>query len=76
MREMETCNSFKRLLKSLLQRSTSNFSILVFFVPIVIDLHNEIVDFRDDRHNPELSLVNYIEGFRDFKDLTSSQGAH
>src|ERR1700733_504025 len=41
----------KRLLELLLQGGTSNFSILlVFFVPI-IDLRDEIIEFREDRHN-------------------------
>jgi hypothetical protein len=41
----------KRLLELLLQGGTSDFSIhLVFFIPI-IDLRDEIVEFREDRHN-------------------------
>ena len=41
----------KRLLELLLQGGTSDFSVLlVFFVPI-IDLRDEIVEFREDRHN-------------------------
>jgi hypothetical protein len=43
--------ALKRLLKLLLQGGTSNFSILfVFFFPI-IDLRDEIIEFREDCHN-------------------------
>jgi len=43
--------TLKWLLELLLQGGTSNFSILlVFFIPI-IDLRDEIVEFREDRHN-------------------------
>ena len=43
--------SLKWLFKLLLQGGTSNFSIpLVFFVPI-IDLCDEVIEFREDSHN-------------------------
>src|SRR6267143_970307 len=43
--------TLKWLLELLLQGGTSNFSILlVFFVPI-IDLGDQIIKFREDRHN-------------------------
>ena len=43
--------TLKRLLELLLQGGTSDFSILlIFFIPI-IDLCDEIVEFREDRHN-------------------------
>src|SRR6267378_8706569 len=43
--------TLKRLLELLLQGGTSDFSILlVFFVPI-IDLCDQIVEFREDRNN-------------------------
>ena len=43
--------TLKWLLELLLQGGTSNFSILlIFFIPI-IDLRDEIVEFREDCHN-------------------------
>ena len=43
--------TLKRLLELLLQGGTSNFSILLIFCIPIIDLRDEIVEFRKDCHN-------------------------
>jgi len=43
--------TLERLLELLLQGGTSDFSILLIFFVKIIDLRDEIVKFREDRHN-------------------------
>jgi len=43
--------TLKRPLKLLLQGGASNFSVLLVFFIHIIDLRDEIVEFREDRHN-------------------------
>jgi len=59
----------KRLLKLLLQGSTSDFSILLVFFVHIINLRDEIVEFCEDRHNRDclssvtmksLEILNYL----------------
>lgn len=60
----------KRLLELLLQGGTSNFSILLlFFVPI-IDLRDEIVEFREDRHNGNCLWSVTMKSLEILNDLT------
>ncbi len=62
--------TLKRLLELLLQCSTSNFPILlVFFVPI-IDLRDEIVEFREDRHNRNYLWSVTVKSLEILNDLT------
>jgi len=60
----------KWLLELLLQGSTSNFSILlIFFVP-VIDLRDEIVEFREDCHNWNCLWSVMVKNLEVLSDLT------
>ena len=43
--------TLKRLLKPLLQGGVGNISILLVFFVQIIDLRDEIIEFREDRHN-------------------------
>jgi len=43
--------TLKWLLKLFLQGCTSDYSIFHWFFVPIIDLRNEIVEFREDRHN-------------------------
>jgi len=43
--------TFKRLLEFLLQCGRSNFPILLFVFFPIIHLRNEVIEFREDRHN-------------------------
>ena len=62
--------TLKWLLKLLLQGGTSNYSIfLVFLVPI-IDLRNEIVEFREDGHNRNCPRSVIIKSSEILNDLT------
>jgi hypothetical protein len=60
----------KRFLELLLQGGTSDFSILLgFFVPI-IDLRDEIVEFREDRHNRNCLWSVKMKSLEILHDLT------
>jgi len=62
--------TLKRLLELLLQGSTSDLSILlVFFVPI-INLRDEIVEFREDRHNRNCLWSVTMKNLEILNDLT------
>jgi hypothetical protein len=62
--------TLKRLLELLLQGGTGNLSILfVFFIPIV-DLCDEIVEFREDRHNRNCLWSVAMKSLEILNDLT------
>ena len=62
--------TLKRLLEILFQGGTSNYSILLmFFIPI-IDLRNEIVEFREDGHNRNCLRSVIIKSSEILNDLT------
>jgi len=58
------------LLELLLQGSTSNFSILLFFFIYIIDLRDEIIKFREDCHNWNCSLSVTMKSLEILNDLT------
>ena len=62
--------TLKWLLKLLLQGGTSNFSILLrFFVPI-IDLRDEVIEFREDGHNWDCLWSATMKNLDILNDLT------
>jgi len=62
--------TLKRLLELLLQGGTSDFSILLVFFVHIIDLRNEIVEFREDRHNRDCLWSVTMKSLEILNDLT------
>jgi len=60
----------KWLLKLLLQGGTSDFSILLIFFIHIIDLRNEIIEFREDPHNRDCLWSVTMKSLEILDDLT------
>ena len=62
--------TLKRLLKLLLQGGTSDFSILLVFFVHIIDLRDEVIEFREDCHNQDYLWSIKMKSLEVLNDLT------